>query len=665
MIARIAICGVATPPFDYWIPAGLDVARGAVVRVTLNRRRCVGVVLGTDDDAQVAREKLRGIDELVALPLLPGELLDVAAFVADYYHEPIGLVLAHAVPPLSRARKSADPATIKAVAASGTLADAFEINAAQRAAVQAIDAAAGAFNALVLQGVTGSGKTAVYLRAAEAAIARGGQVLLLAPEINLTPQLQQQVAHGLPGARVVTLHSALAAGERKAAWLAALAGEADVILGTRLAVFAPLPKLALAIVDEEHDPSYKQQDGVRYQARDVAVWRAFARGVPVVLGSATPSLETLEHVRTGRYRMLSMPARAHADARAPAIALVPARGEGAHDGIAAQLWRALAQRLERHEQSLVFVNRRGFAPALKCPACAWEAMCPRCSARLVVHRSPVQMRCHHCGHAEPVPRACPHCGNVDLLPQGHGTQRLENALREAFPVARIVRVDRDSTRARHAFARIRERVADHDVDILVGTQMLAKGHDFPRLTLVGVLGADNALYSGDFRATERLGALLAQVAGRAGRASLPGEVIVQTDFATHPVFRSLADDGYDALVQSLLPEREGAGLPPYSHLALLSAEAQRRDDVDDFLAAAHALGQRIAAQRGGRQEVVEVNAPLTAALARRAGFERAQLLLRSHERRALQAFLGAFREGLDALPGRRVRWALDVDPASF
>ena len=655
MIAQIAICGGVTPPFDYWIPDGLDVARGSVVRVTLNRRAAVGVVVALDDAAGVAPDKLHALDEVVALPPLPAEVMDVAQFVAGYYHEPIGAVLGNVVPPLKTLRSR------RRAAAPAPAADAFVRNPAQAAAVASIVDAAGAFGVLVLSGVTGSGKTAVYLGAAEAAIARGGQALILVPEINLTPQFERQVASGLPSARIVTLHSGLAAGARNAHWRAAAAGEADVILGTRLAVFAPVPKLALVVVDEEHDPSYKQQDGVRYHARDVAIWRAHARGVPIVLGSATPSLETLHNVDAGRYRMLALPARARAAARAATVRLVPVRDAGAHDGISGPIWNALSARLAAREQSLVFVNRRGFAPALKCAACAWQATCPHCSARLVLHRSPALMRCHHCGHAERPPRACPQCGNVDLLPQGHGTQRLEQALAQAFPAARVVRVDRDSTRARGAFATIRERVHDDDVDILVGTQMLAKGHDFPRLTLVGVLGADNALYSGDFRATERLGALLAQVAGRAGRGDLAGEVIVATDFPGHAVFAALGDGGYATFAQGLFAERRAAGLPPYAHLALLSAEAAQREDVDAFLAAAHAAGVALAREFDG----VEINPPVTATLSRRADHERAQLLVQSRDRRALQAFLMRFRASIDALPARRVRVALDVDPATF
>ncbi len=352
---------------------------------------------------------------------------------------------------------------------------------------------------------------------------RGGQVLILVPEINLTPQFRQRIADALPASRTVTLHSRLPAGERLRNWCEAASGHADLVLGTRLAVFTPLPRLGLIVIDEEHDPSFKQQDGVRYHGRDVAVWRARQRNVPVVLGSATPSLETLVHAQKARYRWEKLPRRAVAPAREAAVAFVPSREATALEGIGAPLEAALAARLERGEQSLVFINRRGFALSLLCSSCGWQAGCPRCSARLVVHRETADLRCHHCGHAERLVRTCPECGNVDLVPLGHGTQRLERALGARFPNARIERIDRDSTRRKGAFSGVRDRVHAGEIDILVGTQMLAKGHDFPRLTLVGVVGADNALYSGDFRATERLAALLFQVSGRAGRADLPGE----------------------------------------------------------------------------------------------------------------------------------------------
>jgi primosomal protein N' (replication factor Y) len=719
-IARVALPVAVDRLFDYWIPAGLDVACGAIVRVPLARRRATGVVLGIAQESEVRREDLLAIAEVVDATALPQDVLELAEFVAGYYQSAPGLACALALPPLERAAPARDDAPLRLTAAGraalagalrrapaqralherlavdGAMLAADEaralgpalrrvlarwreagwveealpegkgtaprLNEEQRAAVDAILAASGTFAPLLLQGVTGSGKTEVYLAAAAATVEGGGQVLMLAPEINLTPQLRARVADALPRARTVTLHSGLAEGARRANWEAAASGRADIVLGTRLAVFAPLPRLALVVVDEEHDASFKQHDGVRYHARDAAVWRARRREVPVVLGSATPSLESHAHALAGRYRRLVLPRRADPRASLPAVRLVPARGPDVHDGIAGALLAAIGERLARGEQSLVFVNRRGYAPSLKCPACGWQAGCARCSARLTTHRAPPMLLCHHCGHRERIPPACPTCGNLDLAAGGHGTQRLEAALAVAFPHARIARVDRDSTRRSGAFAAVREQVRDNALDVLVGTQMLAKGHDFPRLTLVGVLGADNALYSADFRATEHAAALLLQVAGRAGRAEHPGEVIVQTDFPGHPLFAAVARHDYDALAAAALAEREAAGLPPYSHLALLAAEAHRREDVERFCSRAHEAALAAAKARGG---TVEVFPPVAAALSRRAGFERAQMLLRSPRRGDLNAVLTALRGELNEARDRRVRWAIDVDPQSL
>jgi primosomal protein N' (replication factor Y) len=735
-VARIALPVAAPTLFDYWFPESLAVATGTLARVRLAGRALVGVVVEVLDHSDIPRERLQPVDAaLRELPPLAADLLALGSFVATYYQEPLGLVIAQMIPPLRAARRSVakvdEPIAPLRFTASGSatlvaalrraprlrelhaswqaapdsiltaeahaalpaylrnavkrwlaagfverassrdvvastsdrgLPPAARLNPDQQRALAAIPLAQHEFAPFLLQGVTGSGKTEVYLAAAAAAIAAGGQVLILVPEINLTPQFLQRITDTLPTRNAVMLHSRVSASERLRHWKAAAVGEIDVVLGTRLAVFTPLPRLALIVVDEEHDPSFKQQDGIRYPGRDVAVWRARQRKVPIVLGSATPALETLVHAQRGRYGWLKLPQRAVAPAGPPRVHLVPNRDAQAVEGMSATLVSAIELRLGRGEQTLVFINRRGFAPSLLCGSCGWQAGCPRCSARLVVHRDARLLRCHHCGHAEPLPAACPQCGNVDLLPVGHGTQRLERALAARFPGARIERIDRDSTRRKGAFAGVRDRMHAGAVDILVGTQMLAKGHDFPRLTLVGVLGADNALYSADFRATERLAALLFQVSGRAGRRDLPGEVIVQTDFPTHPLVVALARHDYDGFAEVLLAERRAALLPPFAHLALLVAEAPRRGAVDAFLAAASDAGRSVVREHAID---VEVFAPVPAALPRRAGLERGQVLAQAADRRAMQRFLPHWRRAIDTLPGRRVRFALDVDPLGF
>ena len=656
-IARIALPVAVPHTFDYWVPDGLDVGRGAVVRVRLANRSSVGVILAVDSTSEVS-ERLQPIDEVVDVAPIAEEILDLAAFAARYYQAAPGIAFELAVPPSAKARS---PRRVGAAGARSIARAANALNPAQDAAAREIDDARRSFAAYMLHGVTGSGKTEVYLAAAKEVVARGGQVLILMPEINLTPQFELRVRAALPDARAVMLHSGLAAGTRRANWDAAARGVAQIVLGTRLAVFTPMPALALIVVDEEHDDSFKQQEGVRYHARDIAILRARKRGIPIVMGSATPSLETWARARDGRYRTLRLPARADPRAAPPAIAFVPVRGSRAQDGLSTPLRDALAQRLDRREQSLLFINRRGYAPSLKCASCTWESECPRCSARLVVHHGPDRLRCHHCAHVERLPRACPQCGNVDLTPLGFGTQRLEQAMHAAFPQARVARIDRDTTARRGAFAKLRQQIEDLEVDILVGTQMLAKGHDFPRLTLVGVLGADNALYSADFRATERLVALLMQVAGRAGRADLPGQVIVQTDFPDHPVYRALATQDYGSFAEELLAEREAAQLPPATRVALLAAEAHSREDVDRFLAAAVERGRALSDGADG----VEIFPPVPAAMARRAGFERGQVLVQSPQHAPLQAFLPRWREVLAPIAGTRLRWSIDVDPVAF
>ena len=536
-------------------------------------------------------------------------------------------------------------------------------NESQARAVGAIAAAAGSFRSFLLDGVTGSGKTEVYLAVIDRLVRAegvrggdGGQALVLVPEIGLTPQLVARFRAALP-VPVSVLHSGMAAGERLAGWRAARAGTSRVVIGTRSAVFTPLARPAVIVVDEEHDPSYKQQEGFRYSARDLALMRGSIEGVPVVLGSATPSLETMHLAAAGRCRRLPLAERA-AGARMPEIALHDVRRRPlAAGGLSERLIAAIDERLRRREQTLLFVNRRGFAPVVLCHDCGDAIECRRCDSRLVLHRADRRLRCHHCGAAQAIPPRCAGCGSPDLVSLGIGTQRLAEGLAGRFPDARVQRVDRDSTRGRGELDRIVRTAREGGVDVLVGTQMLAKGHDFPRVTLVGVVDADAGLLSPDFRAPERVAQIVTQVAGRAGRGALAGEVIVQTRRPRHPLLGALAGEGYAAFAAEALAERSRVRLPPFARLALLRADATEAETSLRFLTAARQLAE------GLRRPEVEAMGPVSAPMERRGGRYRAQLLLRSASRADLQTFLGPWVEGLDRIRGRRgLRWSLDVDP---
>jgi len=534
------------------------------------------------------------------------------------------------------------------------------LNPAQQQAVDSILAAGLGFRVWLLHGITGSGKTEVYMQLLQAVLADpAAQALVLVPEINLTPQLEARFRARFPNHPIVMLHSQMNESERLHGWLRAQNGEARIIVGTRLSGFTPMAHPAVIIVDEEHDSSYKQQDAMRYSARDVAIMRAKMADVPIVLGSATPSLETWHNAQAGRYKLLTLAARAVESAALPRVRCIDTRIQRPQDGVSAPLITAMRQRLERGEQSLLFINRRGYSPVLLCSACAWVAPCMRCSSRLVVHLRERKLRCHHCGHEQRPPLQCPSCGNPDLHPTGHGTQRLEEVLAGIFPEARILRVDRDSMRRKHAIKDMTAQVHANEVDILVGTQMLAKGHDFPNLTLVGVVDTDSALFSPDFRAAERLFAQLLQVAGRAGRADKPGEVLIQTNFPDHVLFHALQKQDYPEFAGSLLEERKLAHFPPYCFEALLRAEATHFVPVQDFL-------ERAAREARAIESKVTVYDPVRPQMERLKGMERAQLLIQADSRQALQQFLQAWVAELRALPqGGKVRWSVDVDPLEF
>ncbi len=527
------------------------------------------------------------------------------------------------------------------------------LNDEQHAAAEAIGAAPG-FQVFLLDGVTGSGKTEVYFATMEAMIRAGGQVLLLVPEIGLTPQLVERVRTRFD-CPLAVLHSGLAEGERLSAWQAAADGSAPIIIGTRSAVFTPAPRLAAIIVDEEHDSSYKQQESLRYHARDVAIMRARNLGIPIVLGSATPALESMHNAAQSRYRHLTLTRRA-GSAVPPAIRLVDLRADRGWQGISGTLADAIATHLARDHQVLLFLNRRGYAPTLLCEHCGWVAACGRCDARMIVHRASHLLRCHHCETQAAVPSACPQCGGGDLRPLGQGTERLEENLRERFPDAEILRIDRDSTRRRGALDALMENMRSGRRQILLGTQMLAKGHDLPNITLVGILDADQGLFGADFRAGERMGQLITQVAGRAGRADKKGEVLIQTRYPEHPLLGALLSGGYGSFAASLLQERNQSGLPPFRSMAILRAESVHREAPGAFLTAirAHALGS---------EHEVEVLGPAPAPMERRAGRYRAQLLLLCERRGALHALLTLLtRECERQATASKVRWSLDVDP---
>ncbi|MFZ5520070.1 MAG: replication restart helicase PriA [Pseudomonadota bacterium] len=707
-------------PLDY---LGPDVPPGTLVRAPLGARQVCGVVWPRQSGGEGAASgrqdaaRLKPVAETwTALPPLPPPWLRLIAFAAQYYQRGLGEVALAALPPelrqldgvqlqrrLKRLARRLSQAAARAPAAGraahdtamarspagqtdarGAPAEAQnpawpEPSPEQAAVLQELAGQDGGTS--LLFGATGSGKTEVYLREVQRTLAAGRQALVMVPEINLTPQLHGRFAERFGADRVVALHSALTPAQRLQHWLLAHTGAADVVLGTRLAVFTPLPRLGLIVVDEEHEPSYKQQEGARYSARDLAVMRGHIEGVPVILGSATPSLESwhnalpAEHGGAGRYRLLRMPARIGGGAL-PAVRLLDMTREKAHPGadhdtpLAAPLLAAMAERAARGEQSLVLLNRRGYAPVLSCGDCGWKSGCPHCSAWRVFHKVDRTLRCHHCGLSQRVPRACPDCGNLDIRPVGRGTERLEEQLAQALPGLRIGRIDADVTRLKGALEERLASVHAGDIDVLVGTQMVAKGHDFRRITLVAAVNPDAALYSADFRAPERLFSLLMQAGGRAGRdAQVAGrsELWIQTWNAQHPLYAALRAHDYEAFAASQLAEREMAGLPPYAHLALLRAEAKTQEAAQAFLRAAADAGRALLGAEAALTPLTLYPAVPTT-VARVADVERAQMLVEAPQRAPLQRFLAAWLPQLHALArqkidGHRVlRWAVDVDP---
>jgi primosomal protein N' (replication factor Y) len=692
---------------------------GARVEVPLGRSHRVGIAIATTAQSDLARERLKPVRRVLdAEPLFTRELFDSLLRAADYWCGAIGEVLFGALPgrlrddkPFprdddeawsltvagrsaldARSRRGASLALLAALietslrageldallpnwrATARRLREAGLIETAdpparsawrgkpraaaltqeQRGALEQILKAGDGFRPWLLEGVTGSGKTEVYLELIDSALRNGRQSLVLVPEIGLIPQMLRRLRARFD-APIAVLHSNLAEGDRARAWIAALRGEAAIVLGTRSAAFAPLPKAGLIVIDEEHDSSYKQQDGgFRYHARDFALMRAQALEIPIITGSATPSLETLANVQAGRYARVRLRSRLHARPASP-VHVLDLRGLKLQHGMSPALLQALDHCIARGEQALVFRNRRGYAPALLCHACGWHAACPRCERPLTVHRLHARLMCHHCGYTQAWPQHCPNCGTQALAPQGHGTERLEEALQARYPWIPVLRIDRESTRRRDSFEKLLDKLSDGRPAILVGTQMLAKGHDLPNLTTVAIVGVDEGLHSVDFHAGEKLAQLVVQVAGRAGRAEKPGEVWLQTHEPEHPLLTTLLRGGYPAAAAELLDERRASELPPSSHLALLRAEAKvgaALDSVLDDARAAFAV-----------DDTVRLNGPVPAPMPLRASRHRAQLWIESAQRPPLRHALATWLPRLHELPHPRgLRWSVDVDP---
>jgi primosomal protein N' (replication factor Y) len=647
---------------------------GTLVRVPLGKREVLGIAWpesGHDAGGVTAKEIACVLDGIAPLSANWQQLVN---FAASYYQRSIGEIALAALPPqlrdldakqwLRRLKRGGDTQAATRVGAAPAL------TSEQAEVLASLDARAQPF---LLFGVTGSGKTEVYLQAVQRLLEREpqAQTLVLVPEINLTPQLQERFAARFGSDVVVTMNSAMTPAQRLRSWLAAHTGAARIVLGTRMAVFASMPQLRLVVVDEEHDPSYKQQEGARYSARDLAVYRGRLEGAQVILGSATPSLESWQAANKGRYERVSMPSRV-GEGPLPTVRLVDMGQQPKGTVLSTALVEAIQQRVSRGEQSLVFLNRRGYAPVLTCGACDWKSECPNCSAFRVFHKIDRTLRCHHCGFAERVPRACPVCGNVDIAPLGRGTERLEEHLAELLvgvrrpdgePV-RVARMDADTTRGKGQLEAQLARMHTGEVDVLVGTQMVTKGHDFRRITLVAALNADSALFSSDFRAPERLFALLMQAAGRAGRDaqfSRSSELWVQTWHPKHALFAALKRHDYPAFAEQQLAEREQAGMPPFGFQALVRAEARTQDAAQAFLRnaaeAARALPQA---------PHVAIYSPVPMAIQRVANIERAQMLIEAAARPALQAFLASWRPALHEIREKgMVRWAIDVDPLAI
>ena len=705
IVVQVVIDKPLSQGFDYLWDAeklGKLPAVGIVVEVPFARSRAIGVVIKVSDHSEYELAKLKSIDRLAPLPLLEPAVLRLMNFASQYYVHALGETILPSIPKmwkkadewekipkkieLAEKKKSEE----KELISEGLITE-EQLNTYQKKALQELLADGqkdNQFRAILLQGQTGSGKTAVFLNWLSSILKEEeAQVLILVPEINLTPQLERRVKAYFPEKRMALLHSGISENKRGVAWYEVMTGRAQIILGTRLAVLSPIPNLRAIVIDEEHDPSYKQQDGTRYSARDLAVWRAHDQKIPILLSSATPSLETWLAAQSGRYEYIRLDQRAQG-ASLPNVHLINTRdpqnqfSPGDIEApkqkslISKTLARAITKNLEAKKQTLILINRRGYAPVLSCSACSWLSKCTQCSTYTVMHKAGAVgkrsvLSCHHCGLVKPIPSFCPDCGNADLKSLGNGTQKLEDAVEEMWPQARVLRVDTDSSRKSKGAEALFQKIHDGTVDIVVGTQMIAKGHDYQNIGLVAVLDADSRLYSADFRAAERLFAQLVQVAGRTGRSGSSGDkggdIYIETQYPESPVFQYLLRHDVDGFMSFTAREREEAKLPPYSYQALIHAEGKSIEKAIQFLSE---LKERLK-NRGMITRELKVYDPVPKPVMRVAGAERAQLLIESANRKTLQEALEKLDQDLrQESQGRvskrsRIRWLIERDPLTI
>ncbi|ATN85084.1 primosomal protein N' [Coxiella burnetii] len=652
-ILRVAVPSPLWQSFDY-LPLNAEIQSlqpGMRLKVPFGRRETVGILLDVVTHSTLPLSKLKPIIEIIdEVALIPASLLKLYCWASDYYHYPIGEIILGSLPRLFRQGKTIISEKIEEL--NQAAPPSLELNEYQQNAVNQIMASKG-FQTFLLAGVTGSGKTEVYLRCIEKLIQQEKQALILVPEIGLTPQTLNRFRERF-NVPTAVLHSSLTDKKRAQAWMMAKRGTAKIVIGTRSAIFTPLLNPGIIILDEEHDTSFKQQSGFRYSARDLAVMRGQFENIPVVLGSATPSLESLYNVERRRYQLLSLPGRA-GKAKLPSLTIVDLRQKKLIAGMSEDLLISIEKHIKNKGQVLLFLNRRGYAPTLLCHGCGWVMHCDRCDARLTLHYFPKRLYCHHCGAAKKIPPTCPQCHQQELIDVGLGTERLEAALQQRFPNDDIVRIDRDSTRTKNSMENKLNLIHNREAPILIGTQMIAKGHHFSHLTLVAIIDADSGLYSADFRATERMGQLLTQVAGRAGRVDRQGEVLIQTHQPNNPFLTLLLQEGYEAFAQALLKERQLAQLPPFTYLALLRTEAVKQNLPLDFLTKIKEL------MVNELKEEVDLLGPVPAGMERKAGRYRYQLLFQSKHRKHLHSVLNKLISLL-ATQRTKVRWSLDIDP---